>query len=60
MIDEIFEMVMKEARSRPGNDLVKKTYCVIAEVHTRLMEAMEEIRADERRDKKHENESRNP
>ena len=29
MMDEIFEMVMKEARSRPGDNLKEKAFSVI-------------------------------
>ena len=28
MIDEIFEMVMKEAKSRPGDDLKEKAFYI--------------------------------
>ena len=37
MIDEIFELVMKEARSRPGDDLLEKAKKVLFEVNSRLL-----------------------
>lgn len=39
MIDEIFEMVMKEARSRPGDNLNIKALYVLLELHVRVMNA---------------------
>ena len=39
MIDEIFEMIMKEARSRPGDDLNLKACGVLLELRTRIVSA---------------------
>jgi len=39
MIDEIFEMVMKEARSRPGPDLRIKALDVMFELRHRIINA---------------------
>lgn len=36
MIDEIFEMVMKEARRRPGDNLQIKAFLVLLEVLDRV------------------------
>ena len=49
MIDEIFEMIMKEARERPGKDLVKQIATVQMDLHLRIGKAMEDIRDQERR-----------
>lgn len=49
MIDEIFSMIMKEARERPGKDMVKKIATVSMEISQRIIAAMEGIRAEERR-----------
>lgn len=54
MIDEIFAMIMKEARDRPGKDMVKKITTVSMEISQRIFVAMEGIRQQERRDKKDE------
>jgi len=54
MIDEIFADIMKEARERPGKDLVKNLATVSMEIGQRLMAAIEGIRETERRKKQHE------
>ncbi len=36
MIDEIFEMIMKEARSRPGVNLKIKAFDIINELNDRI------------------------
>lgn len=54
MIEEIFEMIMKEARSRKGKDMVKNIATVSMEISQRLMAAMEGIRDQERREKENE------
>lgn len=36
MMDEIFEMLMKEARSRPGDNLQIKAFLVLLELSDRL------------------------
>lgn len=54
MIDDIFAAIIKEARSRPGKDMVKKLYTVSMEIGTRLMAVMDQIREEEGREKKDE------
>lgn len=39
MIDEIFEMIMKEARSRPGDNLQIKAFLVMLELLDRIFKA---------------------
>jgi len=51
MIDHIFADIMKEARERPGKDLIKNIATVSMEIAERIMAAMEGIRAQEREDK---------
>lgn len=55
MIDVIFDLIMKEARSRHGNDLVDKIQNVLNEVDGKVITAMENIGEDERRKKIDEN-----
>lgn len=54
MIDEIFAMIMKEARARKGKNLIKNIATVYMEVTERILAAVEGIRAQERRHKKNE------
>lgn len=54
MVTDIFALIMKEARTRPGDDLVLKIYSVLMDVHLKILPAMEEIRNNERRQKKDE------
>lgn len=54
MIDEIFAMIMKEARARPGKNLVKNIATVCIEVTERIIAAVDGIRQQERREKKNE------
>jgi len=49
MVDQIFSDIMKEARSRKGNDLIPKIYSVYMELGLRTLAAMEGIREEERR-----------
>lgn len=49
MIDQIFEMIMQEARNRPGKDLAANIYTVKMELTERLIKAIEIIRLDEAR-----------
>lgn len=37
MMDEIFELVMKEARSRPGDDLEHNSIDVMRELYERVL-----------------------
>lgn len=39
MIDEIFEMLMKEARSRPGDSLLSKSCDVLLELVERVVKS---------------------
>lgn len=55
MIDEIFEMIMKEARSKPEKDLVLNINIVLLEIFSKLLTVQENIRNAERRKKIHEN-----
>jgi type II secretory ATPase GspE/PulE/Tfp pilus assembly ATPase PilB-like protein len=53
-IDDIVEMVLKEARGREGQDIVFHTYRVCMEIQTRIMEVMDKAREEERRKKEYE------
>lgn len=53
-MDEIIELIIKEARSRPGKDLERKIYRVIAEAHVRLMMILDNLADQEREDNTHE------
>jgi len=48
MMDEIFELLMKEATTRKGPDLVSNIYTVLLELRLRIYAAMQAIRAQER------------
>jgi len=54
MIDQIFELIMKEARSREGKDLLSNIGTVLLEVDKKVMDAMERLPEEERRRKRHE------
>lgn len=54
MIDEIFELILKEARSREGKDLALNIYTVLMDLHIQLFPAIEAIREQQRREKKDE------
>lgn len=41
MIDEIFEMVMKEARRRPGDDIKLKAYYVINDLYNKVFHTVD-------------------
>jgi len=43
MIDKIFEMLLKEARSRPGDDFFYKLSMVILELEDKIVDFMEEV-----------------
>lgn len=51
MIDEIFAMIMKEARSRKGKTLISNISFVLMEINSKVRSAMEDIRDEERRKK---------
>lgn len=59
MIDHIFADILKEARQRPGKDLVRNVYGVLMDIHLRVLPALEQIRAQERRKENDENNIRN-
>jgi len=40
-MDEIFEMLMKEARSRPGDDIKLKAYYVINDLYNRVFHTVD-------------------
>lgn len=42
-MDEIFELIMKEARSRPGDDIVLSTKIVLLEINIRVSDALPEM-----------------
>lgn len=54
MIDDIFEMIMKEARDRPGKDLARKIIMVLLEVTDKVTSARENLTKFERRHPDHE------
>ena len=58
MVNKIVQMILTEARTRPGKDPVANIYAVDLEVRERLYEIMDKHREEERRNK--ENESKNP
>ena len=60
MIDTIFEMIMRVARSRPGKDLVSNIHNVLLEIDAKVTKAIEDLRAQERREQKDENKEGNP
>lgn len=60
MIDQIFEMIMKEARGRPGKDLVSKINTVLLEVNAMVTKAMEDIWDQESRRKRDETKTGHP
>ncbi|MBA7496090.1 hypothetical protein ES702_06688 [subsurface metagenome] len=49
MIDEIVEMILKEARARKGLSLTTRVYNVISEVDRRVGEIMRDFSHEERR-----------
>ena len=55
MIDEIFEMIMKEARARPGKDLARKLNIVFLEVSNKVTLAQDMLWKAERRKNTNEN-----
>lgn len=54
MIDEIFEMIMKEARARPGKDLIPKITNVLLEVTNKVISVQNELEFGQRRQEDHE------
>lgn len=60
MIDKIVEMILEEARRRPGINLKRKIYNVHLEVGGRLYAVLDKQNEQERREKDHEKKSPNP
>lgn len=54
MIDEIFEMIMKEARARPGKNLVFNINDVFRELSDRILEARKDLTTFAGRQQDHE------
>ena len=50
-IDDIVEMILKEARARKGHYLTFHIYRVSMEIQTRIMDIMDKAREEERRKK---------
>jgi len=55
MIDDIVEMILKEARGRNGKDIVFQAYRVMREVDTKIINMMDKHREEKRRIKEDEN-----
>ena len=55
MIDDIVEMVLKEARIRDRVDLISNIYSVMMDIEKRIVQIMENIRIEERRKEQDEN-----
>ena len=55
MVNKIVQMILTEARTRPGKDPVSNIYDVDLEVRTKLYEIMDKYREIERRKKGNEN-----
>jgi len=55
MIDDIVEMVLKEARRRPRKDLVSNIYSVALDINSAMMLILADLREEERRKEKDEN-----
>jgi len=56
MIDEIVEMILKEARARDRVDLISNIYSVMMDIEKSIVQIMENIRIEERRKEEDENE----
>jgi len=54
MMDKIFDLIMKEARSRPGPDLTSNIFTVLSEIDTKVMAILDQLHQDERRKEQHE------
>lgn len=59
MIDDIVEMILKEARARKGKDLVGQINSVMNEATTKIMGILDNIREEERREKEDEDKRAN-
>lgn len=54
MIEEIFKIIMTEARSRQGKDLAKNIAIVLVEVNAKVMDVIKAMDDQERREKESE------
>jgi hypothetical protein len=55
MIDDIVEMVLKEARGRSREDNVANIYAVMMDIDDKIIKILVNIRDEERRKKEDEN-----
>ena len=55
MIDDIVEMILKEARARSLEDNVANIYAVMMDIDDKIIKILVNIRDEERRRKKDEN-----
>lgn len=53
-MDKIFDLIMKEARSRPGEDLVLKILKVSTELDNRLFVAIRDLQTAKHKEGTHE------
>lgn len=60
MIDEIVDLILKEARTRKGNDLVTNIHNVTLQVTLKVIQILDQTRQEERRQRHYESETRNP
>jgi len=58
MIDQIVELILKEARTRTSKDLVANIHTVYSEVSGRILQTMDRLREEERRGKNNEDKRR--
>lgn len=49
MIEEIVEMILKEARGRPENDPVRRIHAVFMQVDRKIADIMDNLKEEERR-----------
>ena len=50
MIDSIIELILREARGRPGKDRVGNIYAVMRDLEKSIIKVIENVRFIERRD----------
>ena len=55
MIDHIIELILREARGRPGKDRVGNIYAVMRDLEKSIIKVIENVRFIERRDRENEN-----
>jgi len=54
MIDSIIELILREARGRPGKDRVGNIYAVMRDLEKSIIKVIENVRFIERRKKDNE------